>query len=256
MSVKSFSAMGIKGRRSAMEDDNIVIDGFNGVEKDAYFGVYDGHGGRLAVDAIKKHLHAIFGKRLLETPDNVEDAFRTSFLEMDNVITDAGIVVSGATVVVCYLRGDENGKRVLYTANAGDSRAVVSAGSDAFQLSKDHKPTSEEEQMRIQSVGGWVANVKGLHRVNGILAVSRALGDIDMRPAITSEPYVSRSELTAQNEVLLLASDGLWDVCRNWEAVNMALENLDSAEKIVQILVKHAMLQHSSDNVTVVAAVL
>jgi serine/threonine protein phosphatase PrpC len=59
--------------------------------------------------------------------------------------------------------------------NLGDSRCIVGHYSkpDAIPLTIDHKPTDEEEVKRIQAAGGSVVR----RRVDGILAVSRALGD-------------------------------------------------------------------------------
>lgn len=62
--------------------------------------------------------------------------------------------------------------RVLQ-ANAGDSRAVASINGNAVPLSRDHKPTLKDERERIEAAGGWVE----FNRVNGQLALSRALGD-------------------------------------------------------------------------------
>ena len=63
----------------------------------------------------------------------------------------------------------------LIVANVGDSRAVLSRGGVAFSLSKDQTATREDEQARIEAAGGWVN--KG--RLNGVLAVSRAFGDVE-----------------------------------------------------------------------------
>lgn len=63
---------------------------------------------------------------------------------------------------------------VLVTqGNVGDSRAIASVGGKVEELSNDHKPSLASEQRRITAAGGWVE----LNRVNGNLALSRALGD-------------------------------------------------------------------------------
>lgn len=63
--------------------------------------------------------------------------------------------------------------RILLQANAGDSRAVASVCGKTVLLSRDHKPTLKDELKRIEAAGGWVE----FNRVNGHLALSRALGD-------------------------------------------------------------------------------
>jgi serine/threonine protein phosphatase PrpC len=60
----------------------------------------------------------------------------------------------------------------------------------------------------------------------GELAVSRAIGDHCLRPYVIPEPELLLVERCAQDEVLVLASDGLWDVVSNQEAVDMALHAL------------------------------
>ena len=60
----------------------------------------------------------------------------------------------------------------------------------------------------------------------GELAVSRAIGDHCLRPYVIPEPEVSMVERTKDDEVLVMASDGLWDVISNQEAAEMALHTL------------------------------
>ena len=62
--------------------------------------------------------------------------------------------------------------------NLGDCRAVVSRAGAARALSADHKPTLEVEKNRIEAAGGWI----GSKRINGVIAVSRAFGDIEYKP--------------------------------------------------------------------------
>lgn len=63
-------------------------------------------------------------------------------------------------------------------------------------------------------------------RVMGELAVSRAIGDHCLRPYVIPEPELLMVERTPDDEVLVMASDGLWDVMNNQEAVDMALHSL------------------------------
>jgi serine/threonine protein phosphatase PrpC len=65
----------------------------------------------------------------------------------------------------------------IYCANAGDSRSVMSKGGNAVEMSKDHKPDSEDEKKRIEEAGGYVMG----GRTNGVLSLSRAIGDFDYK---------------------------------------------------------------------------
>lgn len=57
--------------------------------------------------------------------------------------------------------------------------------------------------------------------MNGILAVSRAFGDRNMKGAINAEPEVRERSLDRQDEYLVLATDGLWDVMTSQEACDI-----------------------------------
>ena len=65
----------------------------------------------------------------------------------------------------------------FFMMNIGDSRSVVCRKSEVFFATDDHKPTHYSERMRIEKAGGHVSQ----NRVNGQLAVSRALGDFEMK---------------------------------------------------------------------------
>jgi protein phosphatase PTC1 len=101
-----------------------------------------------------------------------------------------------------------NGKRlrrVLYAANAGDARAVLCRNGQALRLTYDHKGSDAQESKRITDAGGFVMN----NRVNGVLAVTRSLGDSAMKDFVTGAPYTTETELGAQDEFLIIACDGV-----------------------------------------------
>ncbi|CAH3199351.1 unnamed protein product, partial [Porites evermanni] len=76
--------------------------------------------------------------------------------------------MAGTTAVVVILKNQK-----IYCGNVGDSRAIASKKGAVEQLSYDHKPSNDDETRRIIAAGGWVE----FNRVNGNLALSRALGD-------------------------------------------------------------------------------
>lgn len=88
---------------------------------------------------------------------------------------------------------------------------MFSAGT---ALSVDHKPNSREERSRIEDAGGVVIWA-GTWRVGGVLAVSRAFGDRPLKRYVIPTPYVRQELLTSDDDCLILASDGLWDVVSN-----------------------------------------
>ena len=84
----------------------------------------------------------------------------------------------------------------------------------AVPLSIDHKPNSKEERQRIENAGGVVVWA-GTWRVGGVLAVSRAFGDRPLKRFVIPTPDIKQEQLTSDDEFIILASDGLWDVVSN-----------------------------------------
>lgn len=97
-------------------------------------------------------------------------------------------------------------QRVLYTANVGDARIVLCRNGKALRLSYDHKGSDENEGKRISNAGGLILN----NRVNGVLAVTRALGDAYMKDLVTGHPYTTETVIQPDiDEFLILACDGV-----------------------------------------------
>lgn len=162
-------------------------------------------------------------------------------------------------------------QRTLITANVGDSRAVLCRNGIAIELTRDHKPNDPIESERIHQLGGrviWHGDVDrhgdpvqgtGIYRVNGNLALSRAIGDRSERPAVTADPELTAVPLTDADEFLVLATDGLWDVMSSSDAVayiRALLENSveydNERDTIAALVVEEALRRGSYDNITVV----
>ncbi len=112
----------------------------------------------------------------------------------------------GSTATVAVIK---NAK--IFVANAGDSRAVLCRDGEAIPLSKDHKPSRQMKWQRIIKAFGLCDVVLG-DRVQGVLAVSRALGDKVLNPYVIPEPEITQTRVDPQHEFLILACDGVWDV--------------------------------------------
>lgn len=96
--------------------------------------------------------------------------------------------------------------RVLYTANVGDARIVLCRNGKALRLSYDHKGSDENEGKRVANAGGLILN----NRVNGVLAVTRALGDAYMKDLVTGHPYTTETVIQPDvDEFIILACDGV-----------------------------------------------
>jgi len=251
--------------------------------------VFDGHGGSAAaVFARDRLLSAVRGRR-----DWAEDvpaalvrgerargrarahaaAQRAAFSETDEALrSHAASAHCGTTALAALLLG-----RTLYVANSGDSRAVLCRRGRAVELSVDHKPSSAPELRRITAAGGFVDSEGYL---NGAVAVSRALGDwqllcpasaargeskpLKAPPGAAAGPLTGDAEvvchaLTGEDEFLLLACDGLWDVMSSQTAVELARQLLrqhNDPGRLAGELAREALQRHSGDNVTVLCVAL
>ncbi|KAH8668110.1 phosphatase 2C-like domain-containing protein [Tricladium varicosporioides] len=162
--------------------------------------------------------------------------------------TTLGATASGTTSEATHakLKGQASRQRVLYTANVGDARIVLCRNGKALRLSYDHKGSDENEGKRIANAGGLILN----NRVNGVLAVTRALGDAYMKDLVTGHPYTTETVIQADlDEFIILACDGLWDVCSDQEAVDLVRANMDPSSAAKQ-LVDHALARFSTDNLS------
>jgi len=236
--------------RRTMEDEHLSLDGFGGVTEQGFFAIYDGHGGRGAVEYVAKNLHKHLVEQLSQQ-SSVKEALKQSFLITDKGISDSSIQFSGTTAVVLLIRKDQEGRRVLYSANCGDARAVLCRDGKAFRLSYDHKGTDEEETKRIQEAGGFIV----LNRVNGVLAVTRSLGDHTMKDYVISEPHITETILTDTDTHLILACDGLWDVATDQEVCDIVCKET-LPQKMSDTLLIHALKSGSTDNISIMAVVL
>ncbi|GAA5879468.1 hypothetical protein JCM3774_005220 [Rhodotorula dairenensis] len=143
-------------------------------------------------------------------------------------------------------------RRTLYTANVGDARAVLSRAGKAVRLTYDHKGSDAKEAKRISDAGGYVLN----NRVNGVLAVTRSLGDSSMKEFVVGSPYTTETKLGPNDDFLIVACDGLWDVCSDQEAVDLVADCADDAQAASQKLLDHALNRFSTDNLSVLVVSL
>ncbi|KAF9169809.1 Protein phosphatase 2C 1 [Mortierella sp. AD011] len=237
--------------RRTMEDTHAFICNFEGIAGHGFFAIFDGHAGKAAADWCGQHFHEVFGRILKEKADqpgvDFQELVNDTFLSVDQQLAEVLQQgrSSGCTAIMAYIR-KEGDKRVLYTGNVGDARAVLCHKDKAVRLSYDHKGSDHTEAQRILDVGGFVMN----NRVNGVIAVTRALGDSSMKEFIIGAPYTTRTEIGSDNPFLILACDGLWDVCTDQEAVEL-IKDVVCPTKASRVLLDHALQKFSTDNISV-----
>jgi len=219
----------MQGWRISMEDAHAaVLDLQEDNSKTAspenrvsFFGVYDGHGGEKVAAYSGHNVHKILATQDSFRTKSYAQALKDGFLATDRaILQDKNYKdeLSGCTASVALITNTK-----IYVANAGDSRTVLGIKGRAKPLSQDHKPQNENEKARIVAAGGFV----DFGRVNGNLALSRAIGDFEFkkkaefppeRQIVTAYPDVSEHDITADDEFLVLACDGIWD-CESSQSV-------------------------------------
>ncbi|TVT99014.1 hypothetical protein EJB05_55643 [Eragrostis curvula] len=300
----------ICGRRPEMEDAAVIVPTFfhvplwmvagdaaiDGLDRASFrlpahfFGVYDGHGGVQVANYCRDRIHSVLVEELhraeeavqgtdlkgLESKKQWEKAFVDCFTRVDaevggNATTGSQPVAPdtvGSTAVVAVVCSSH-----IIVANCGDSRAVLCRGKQPLALSMDHKPNREDEYARIEALGGKVIQWNG-YRVLGVLAMSRSIGDRYLKPYIIPVPEVSVVARAKDDDCLILASDGLWDVMSNEEVCDAARKRIllwhkknaeasssaqrsddvpdQAAQAAAEYLSKLALQKGSKDNITVV----
>ncbi|KTG43059.1 hypothetical protein cypCar_00015172 [Cyprinus carpio] len=266
----------MQGWRVEMEDAHTAVIGLpNGLDPWSFFAVYDGHAGsqvaRYCCEHLLEHITSNpdfqgggggGGPAVEPSVDSVKSGIRTGFLQIDDHMRQisekkhGGADRSGSTAVGVMIS-----PRHIYFINCGDSRGLLSRGGAVHFFTQDHKPSNPLEKERIQNAGGSVM----IQRVNGSLAVSRALGDFDYKcvhgkgpteQLVSPEPEVyaiERSE--AEDEFIVLACDGIWDVMANEELcdfVRSRLEVTDDLERVCNEIVDTCLYKGSRDNMSVV----
>ncbi|CAB1327290.1 unnamed protein product, partial [Coregonus sp. 'balchen'] len=177
-----------------------------------YFAVFDGHGGPEAADFCDKYMEKYI-KDLVAEEDNLEVVLNKAFLELDKALARhlhffPHVVSAGSTATVALLRDGIE----LVVGSVGDSRAMLCRKAKALKLTSDHTPERKDEKERIKKSGGWVTwNSLGQPHVNGRLAMTRAIGDFDLKSTgVIAEPETKRISLHhVHDSFLALTTDGI-----------------------------------------------
>ncbi|XP_076888959.1 putative protein phosphatase 2C 34 [Bidens hawaiensis] len=255
-----------KGEKGVNQDRCIVWEEF-GCQHDMMFcGVFDGHGpwghyiAKRVCNLMPSSLLCNWQEMLiqcsLDQADKELDRFnlwRDSFIktcaEIDHDLEKChkiDSVYSGTTAITAVRQGDH-----LVVANVGDSRAILATVTDdgclvPVQLTVDFKPNLPQETERIVECSGRVFcldDEPGVHRVwlpnedlPG-LAMSRAFGDYCLkRFGLISVPQVVHRNITTRDQFMILASDGVWDVISNEEAVEIVSSVVDKAKSAKRLV--------------------
>jgi len=267
----------MQGWRLEMEDAHSAIIGIPDIgETVSWFAVFDGHAGSRVSYHCSNHLldcitsndqfrDAIKKENELsedELMEKVKSGVLKGFLELDEKLRKIPEVANGedksGTTAICVLISNN----YIIFSNCGDSRGVLSGdGSKPIVVTQDHKPSNPPELERIQDAGGSVM----LQRVNGSLAVSRALGDFEYKNVdgkgpteqlVSPEPeFYKKKRDHATDEFLVLACDGVWDVMTNEDICSFVAARMsvtDNLEQIANEVIDTCLHKGSRDNMSII----
>ena len=228
-----------------MEDCALSINNFNKESYRHLFCIFDGHGGNVTAKLCVKKFPEIFRKCLLESPFDYESALKKSFFLMDKEIEKLKVNEVGNTATVVFINN-----KLIYCANVGDSSCALLGKTNEF-ITVEHKCTNKNEMKRIEKEGGKIID----DRLGGILAVSRGLGDFDLKTkGLSCEPSIIKKLIDHNLNYCVLASDGVWDVLSPDE-ISKLIQN-KKIEDMAKTIVETAMDRGSEDNISCIVVEL
>ncbi|OWZ09434.1 CAMKK/CAMKK-META protein kinase [Phytophthora megakarya] len=293
----SYGVSSLEGRRSSQEDRWVVFPTISSIFdcngsslapwtiETAYIGVYDGHGGEECANILHEQLHTWIFKSQEASYLSCKDLQDYCFESLDASVCDYLLHkddLSGSTATGVILRPGMNGNVLLTIAHVGDCRLVLGKrDGSTVELTQDHRLTLDTERQRIIQLGGRVVN----NRVNGVMAITRAFGDLEFKgmlnphhgsngssgfsrafrdekvpPLLTAKPDVHEVEIDPRNDdFLLLACDGLWDVFTSDEATAIFRERVEfhgDLQLAAHELAQEGIRRYSNDNITVIAVLI
>jgi protein phosphatase 1B len=278
-----YAVASMQGWRIDMEDAHhveIKVQNSPPFDTWSFFAVFDGHAGsRVAMHSAEHLLQTLLQteefKKLSEEMKNsggkmtenakqfIKEGMRTGFLQLDeemSAFAGGDEKERSGTTAICAILTPEH----IFVANLGDSRGVVSRTNDDIFSTEDHKPYNEKERERILKAGGSVM----IQRVNGSLAVSRALGDFEYKSVpglcpteqlVSPEPDIYILDRNKQeDEFFVLACDGIYDVLENdqlCELVRSRLQATDDLKQATNQVLDVCLSMGSRDNMTMILVV-
>lgn len=220
------------------------------------FAVFDAHGrnGHRMSAFVAQRFTREFRSSLSHKYSTVATALQHSCRRTAASIRDAALdsLMTGTTLAAAVVH-----EGYVTCANLGDSRIIVATlrngGLVPVALTEDHAPEVPRERKRIESAGGRVERwtPSGVDtgpprvwlkdkRLPG-LSISRAIGDTILSGIVTSEPDITAYSLSEQDQFLIVATDGIWNVMTNQDVVQFVSAHANnSPQRITEALVRHA----------------
>lgn len=176
---------------------------FQDTEPTFYYGIFDGHSGSDAASYANSHLNYNIAVHP-SYPSNIKTAMTEAFLVTDiEFLKKANVenLNSGTTALCAIYRKTQ---KKLYVGWCGDSQALIARVGNVHQIVRKHSPEDPRERQRIENLGGVVLYWGNSYRVNGQLAVSRAIGDMNHKPFVSAEPEITEMDLDGEEDFIVL----------------------------------------------------
>ena len=258
---------------TVMEDKSKSIENFNNDKNQMIFEIFDGHGGDEMSSYLQNNLAQIYKQNLLLNKGNIilslKNAFRDADDEMRNQLNMDGL---GSTGTLVHIKWETENDLVVYSANVGDSRVSLISPEHIIRLSYDHRTTDEKEKKRILESGLEIID----NRINGTLMLTRIFGNYEYKnipenesdddennennntnKGLICEPFISKIniDLTIENQFLILASDGIWDIISE-EDIQHIIQHHNDTQQICSLAIKNCLRNEAWDNMSIFAVKL
>uniref|UniRef100_A0A131Y529 Protein phosphatase 1k mitochondrial n=1 Tax=Ixodes ricinus TaxID=34613 RepID=A0A131Y529_IXORI len=223
-----------------------------------YFAVFDGHGGSACADFCAEHMETHILYWLQRGQSDLQALLQSAFIDINNAFAkfvafnwpDGEEASSGTTATVCLLRSSTE----LVVAHVGDSRALLCRSGEVRRLTTDHQAGLKLEEERIKMSGGkLISDSHGRSLVNGRLAMTRSLGDLDLKPyGVIALPDTRSIEVKhGKDAFVILTTDGVNCAMSDQEIID-AINSCNSPVEAAGFVTDQAMHFGSQDNATAV----
>eukprot|EP00958_Prasinococcus_capsulatus_P001675 scaffold148_cov371-Prasinococcus_capsulatus_cf.AAC.19 len=273
-----FRTCGARGP-DKMEDRHLMCFPLCETAPDVHLmGVFDGHRGQEASHLTSLVLRDLLLRNLSHASGRLENGGVLDDADVDEALIksflDADVLFKGQQERL-YTTGGRRGEarkypgctaaaglvcgNKLFVANAGDCRTMICSKGEGIPLSEDHTADLERERQRVVEAGGQVKLFNRSWRVEPAgLQVTRAIGDFDCKGThgVVATPEICRRTLTPEDEFVVMACDGVWDVMSEQEVVEMIYTTVKEPSMCAKRLGVEAMNRGSGDNITVIVCFL
>lgn len=203
-----------------MEDMHAYQDQFLDEQPSCFLGIYDGYCGNVTAQKCAKHLHVFLKEELQErlslSKEGISTAFKQAYQKFQRMLLNttedeepSRSRWSGCSALTCLLTLD-----ACCLANAGNVGALLVRDNGLVKvLASRHDLYNKKERDRVRRCKGVIVKTEKCALINGALGTTRGLGnigDLGLNQCIKNKPKFKYVKLVNNDQVIVLASSGLW----------------------------------------------